>query len=61
MRIKNLFNNFVSKDILFFYTCLLAIAFALLSIYSTNWSSPVKFAGSSVVFIAVSIVIKLLK
>jgi len=46
------------QEILFFCSSLLCVGFAMLSIWSTMFSIPLKFAGSSLIFIGVSAVIK---
>lgn len=46
------------KEFLFFTSSLLSVSFAILSIWTTDFSVPIKFAESSIVFIAVSGVIK---
>ena len=57
-KMKKIFENIKRKELLFFGSSLLGVLFALLSIWTTDFSVPVKFAESSGVFIVVSGIIK---
>ena len=55
---KKIIENIKRKELLFFSSSLLGVIFALLSIWTTDFSVPLKFAGSSGIFVILSGIIK---